>query len=284
MKIISWDIGINNLAYCILENTKILHWDKIDILEDIRQKENICQGLLKNGNACSKKSSFYKINDEDLREYYCGTHGKGLNKILSHEICQCLNKSQNTCKLKAQYYELLDNNEKKYYCNKHFYQCQNKDNIKKYITLENITFYQRSKFLFDKLIKLGPMILDIDEVVIENQPVHKNPIMKSIQMMLYSFYMLNNSDQRFNEIYLLNATQKMTVYKGPKIECNIKDKHERNKYLAKEYCKYLLQNENENENKENIGMLEYFNSYDKKDDLADTYLQGLYFMNTHYKS
>ena len=34
MKIASWDIGINNLAYCIMEDKNIIKWDVIDILED----------------------------------------------------------------------------------------------------------------------------------------------------------------------------------------------------------------------------------------------------------
>ena len=96
--------------------------------------------------------------------------------------------------------------------------------------------------------------------------------MKSIQILLYAYYSLNTKN-RINEIHLLNATQKMKVYDGPKIDCQIKDTHERNKYLAKEHCKYFLKDDNE--------MLAYYNSYDKKDDLADTYLQGIYFIKNH---
>ncbi len=271
MKIISWDIGINNLAYCIMEDYKIIKWDKIDILEDIRPQEYICEGLLKNNTNCNKKASYYinnSIDNTNNRIYYCKTHGKkveNLYKILKHELCECLNKNNKNCSYKASYYS--DN--KKFYCNKHKYLSETE--LKKYITADNISFFNRSQFLFQKLSNLND-ILDVDEVVIENQPVHKNPVMKSIQILLYAYYSLNTKN-RINEIHLLNATQKMKVYDGPKIDCQIKDTHERNKYLAKEHCKYFLKDDNE--------MLAYYNSYDKKDDLADTYLQGIYFIKKY---
>lgn len=269
MRLVSWDIGINNLAYCIMNDKEIVKWDKIDILEDIRQETHICQGVLKNGNPCTKNASFYQ-KKENGREYFCGTHGKKMNKIPKHELCHGVNKNGNSCKLKASYYLDKEEKEREYYCNKHIENLDEelKQKLKKYITVDNISFYDRSRMLYQKLGQLDE-ILDVDVVLIENQPVHKNPIMKSIQMLLYGYYLMHNA----NEIHLLNATQKMKVYDGPPIECQIKDTHERNKYLAKEYCKYFL--------KDNLEKLAYFNSYDKKDDLADTYLQGLYFINNH---
>lgn len=283
MKIISWDIGINNLAYCIMNNKNIIKWDKIDILDDIRSPEHNCQGFLKNNNPCTKKASYFNENN-NIRAYYCGTHcknQKNIKKILKHELCNDSLKNGNPCKNKAIYYYCTINNDNqeynRYLCQKHSTDYGD-DDLKKYITIENISFFERSQLLFDKLDKLcdcdqkDDNILDVEHVVIENQPVHKNPIMKSIQMMLYSFYMLRGKD-KIKEIHLVNATQKMKIYDGPKIECKIKDTHEKNKFLGKEYCKYFL--------KDNQEMLDYYNSYDKKDDLADTYLQGLYFYKNH---
>ena len=271
MKIISWNIGTNNLAYCIMDNKEILEWDKIDILEDIRVKKKLCEGTIKNGNICNKKASLYNIIDEN-RHYYCKMHGKkkeNINPILDHELCYGYNKNNKKCQNKAIVYEDVDNI-RKYYCKRH--QDQAVDQTKKYISINNISFFEKNQLLYGKLDKLNG-ILDVDEVIIENQPVYKNPIMKSIQMLLYGYYLINIQNHgRINKIYIPNATQKMTVYNGPKIDCHIKDTHEKNKYLAKEYCKYFL--------KDNQKMLDYFLSYDKKDDLADTYLQGLYFFNT----
>ena len=38
--------------------------------------------------------------------------------------------------------------------------------------------------------------LDVDKVVIENQPALKNPTMKSIQMMIYSYFLIEGYVKR----------------------------------------------------------------------------------------
>ena len=301
-KIISWDIGINNLAYCIMdiESKKILKWNIIDILESIRQIEYICEGILKSGSKCSNIASLYKI-DNSNKKYYCGMHCKkdGI-KICATTLCSSFNKNGKSCKSNAYYFVDTDPNSTTYYCEKHKKQSEglsglkelsalsglrepsalndNTIQFKKYITVDNISFFDRSRLLYEKLEEVNSRdnILDVDVIVIENQPVFKNPIMKSIQMLLYSYYLSENiiKTRRSSEIHLLNATQKMKVYTGPKIECAIKDVHERNKYLAKEYCKYMLKDDNE--------MLEYFNSFNKKDDLADTFLQAHAHINSAF--
>jgi len=256
MKLISWDIGINNLAYCLMENNDIIEWNVVDILADIRKKIYYCEKDMKNNVKCNKKASFY--NDSGK---YCGMHGKGMNKLLDHEECSINNKNGKKCSTIPQFY-----NEDGYYCNKHSKNIdQNK--LNRYITEKNVTFSDRAKYLY-KTLKNLDNILDIDIVLIENQPVFKNPIMKSLQMLLYGYYL-----ERNKEIILMNATQKLKVYNGPSIECNIKDVHEKNKYLGKEYCRYFLSINNNN------NMLSYFESFSKKDDLADTYLQALYYLS-----
>ena len=67
---------------------------------------------------------------------------------------------------------------------------------------------------------------ECENIVIENQPVLKNPTMKSIQIMLYSYFLIKNKNIKI--IKLLNASNKLKVYKGqiPDVEheniCKIK--------------------------------------------------------------
>lgn len=252
MNIISWDIGINNLAYCILNNKEeIMEWNVIDILKDIRKKTYKCEMMMKNGNICGKKASSTQDN-----KYYCGMHGKGYEKIVNNQECMEKNKNGKKCSGNAQYYK-----DDIYYCNKH---SKGKEGLNKYITEDNISFYDRCRLLYKTLDELEN-IRDVDKVLIENQPVFKNPIMKSLQMLIYGYYL-----KLGKEIFLINAKSKLKIYDGPKIECQIKDIHAKNKYLGKEYCRYYL--------KENQEKLEQFESAIKKDDLADTYLQGLYYL------
>ncbi len=270
MKLISWDIGINNLAYCLMEvdenkNWEIKDWKVIDLLEDLRENYS-CQGLLKNGKECRKKASVYEIYDEkNEKKYYCKTHQKQatepLQNLGKNKKCAGINKNKKSCQMKAEFAE-----NDIFYCKKH-----QPPNAKKVINPSNISFFEKSKLIPEKLDQLEN-ILDIDYVVIENQPSIKNPIMKSIQMIVYTYFLIKGIP-RINEILLKNATEKLKVYDGPKIESNIKDRHAKNKYLGIQYAKYFLKEKEEN--------LVYLESHKKSDDLADSFLQGLYFITKH---
>lgn len=160
-------------------------------------------------------------------------------------------------------------------------------------------------------------LLDVDGVVIENQPSLKNPKMKSIQMIVYSYFLmygkvLNINENKIKFIDFCNASNKLKVYKGPVISIeNLKKKKVKNnslitdfinkeekdeneeieikekksnklsygdkKKMAVEHVKYFLKENNDKEN------LEFFELHKKKDDLADSYLQGLYIISQKYK-
>ena len=75
------------------------------------------------------------------------------------------------------------------------------------------------------------------------------------------------------DIHMVNARNKLKVYKGPPVECKYKEKYKRNKYLSVEYTKNMILNEEEK-------FIELFTESKKKDDLADAYLQGIYFIDT----
>ena len=42
---------------------------------------------------------------------------------------------------------------------------------------------------------------------------------------------------------MINARNKLKVYKGPKIECDIKETYKRNKWLAVKYCEIMIKDE-----------------------------------------
>jgi hypothetical protein len=91
MIIISWDVGIIHLAYCILSFEKnddddqyhidILDWDNINLVEDDRI-ELICQGKKKakknvDADVCGKKASYYLTQSGEHKKSYigfCKTH------------------------------------------------------------------------------------------------------------------------------------------------------------------------------------------------------------------
>ena len=128
--------------------------------------------------------------------------------------------------------------------------------------------------LFDKLDELMTKIKDvnIDNVLIESQPCMKNPQMKTIQVMVYSYFTLKKHQMG-------NVEKIHLVFAGSK---NIADFHENKvlpeqpkpnmkpydirKWQSIEYTKlYILGNDD---------LTKYFNSYKKKDDLSDTFTQA----------
>ena len=77
---------------------------------------------------------------------------------------------------------------------------------------------------------------------------------------------------------MINARNKLKVYKGPDIitpyDNDKKNKYKQNKYLAIKYCKYMI----ENNEKIDKTFIELYDSSKKKDDLSDSYLQGIYYI------
>jgi len=203
MKILSWDVGIYNLSYCILEKNqenneiKIIDWDIVNLVDNDEMKKN-----------------------------------------------------------------------------------------------RNLIFENIPRKLHEK-----PQLLNVDIVIIENQPSLKNPQMKSIQMILYSYFLIlgkvigngENSINYIDKIDFCSASNKLKVYDGPEIILEEKPSKKKNdvseiiekpkkskvkyadkKRLAIEHTKYFLEN--------NEKYKDFFNNHKKKDDLADSFLQGLYYI------
>lgn len=108
------------------------------------------------------------------------------------------------------------------------------------------------------------MSKSITHVVIENQPAIKNPLMKSIQVAIYTYFHLQDM-----EVRLMNASNKLKVSKKPhpthpkaKLTYN-----ERKKLAISIAREYIVDDEY---------FSELFESNSKKDDLSDCYLQAIY--------
>ena len=153
------------------------------------------------------------------------------------------------------------------------------DGVKcKGIPLDKIT-----KVLYDKLYN-NFIDYDITKVLLENQPVLKNPVMKSIQMIIYGYfaYEKNIMGREIDNIKLINASNKLKLGKNLQDINNsedilkIKSKYTRNKKLAILYTNHFLKQRLIVEDYEKYN--DIFNNHKKKDDLADAFLQGLYFI------
>jgi len=125
--------------------------------------------------------------------------------------------------------------------------------------------------LVERLDAVPDLLESIDYVILENQPVYMNPKMKSVQMMLFTYFIMRGTTR----IKMFSPRRKLEVYNGPPVECHLKTKYAQTKFLGIAYCKYMIRNTFHGD---------FFNANKKKDDLADSFLQGVLFLQKETKS
>lgn len=123
----------------------------------------------------------------------------------------------------------------------------------------------------------------IDHVLVENQPALVNPIMKTIQVIIHTYFEYNKLFMKKEyDVHIINARSKLksakTIlesYNCPEITCKTapSNKYKWNKEASILYTKQFLEHKCLDEH------LDFFKTFKKKDDLADTLLQGLYFVH-----
>lgn len=79
MKVCAFDPGVINLSHCLTNENKIVLWGNHSILQD--RIESFCQGTLKNGNNCTKKSTF-----SNGQTNCCSVHSKKFEQMKKIKI------------------------------------------------------------------------------------------------------------------------------------------------------------------------------------------------------
>jgi len=261
-------------------------------------KEVLCN---KNATYCLEK----KYNGE--YRGICDTHYKKLDfKSLPtvsdkstcyyHELNNTSNNSTNNstsgkCKLKAHW--LFKDHFFIGLCKKHKKKYIEDNNVKSTDFLEAI---KAKKATLINLTNLGlalyskmdnkPELLNVDTVLLENQPVLINPTMKSVQMLLYSYFIMKGIKEKqisntkpINNIKCYQASKKTELIKylpeneqtliNNKIN-NLKGNYAKNKKAAIMITNYLIN--------ENPLWEDFYKNHKKKDDLADSLLMTLHYL------
>jgi len=298
--ILSWDIGIINLAYCIIEKNNneinIKQWNKINILEEesntyipkciCKKKNNIC---------CNKKAMYYSLDGEH-KIYYCGSHKNTYipKNILFNDITDNINCDYTTsvaCKKKAKF-QINNNN----YCLSHKTIIENR--LKKEIELKKIKKKSSTTFeiqylaerIYKKLDEI-PELLKVDKVLIENQVALKNPKMKTMSAFLYGYFIIRGivDKEKTNSIIPIvkfkSASNKLKINEDKTIETFKNTKQSKHKKITKdlaiEYTKVLLKENDENSKYIILNAnkwLDFLNTHKKQDDLSDCLLQGYHYL------
>ena len=264
MKILSIDVGIKNLALCLLEinnNTyKIIKWDVINLCGTIPT----CKQLIKkkNSNTTCNKNSKYTKNGI----YYCKSCAKKTNYIIpSNDLNSIHQKRIKIDKLKQianDYNVELPNKYKKQDLVDLL--CEMKE-IKCLDTIKQDSASEMS------LIKIGSSIRDnlndaeyltADKILIENQISPIANRMKTIQGMIAQFFIMNNKE----DIEFVSAINKLKYFIG-----NEKTTYNERKKISVDITKKIL-------TCDNSLWYEHLENSNKKDDLADCLLQGLWYI------
>lgn len=128
-----------------------------------------------------------------------------------------------------------------------------------------------------------PWMLDVDYVCIESQVI-KNTQMKCLSHIIQTYFLTRNSTSvqfsidgtsniappRGPTVHFVEAKSKFNVCSVP--EPKIQSRRLRNKRVAVLMAQKLLTDQND------VTTLKFLNSFDKKDDLSDSFVQGLYFL------
>lgn len=136
---------------------------------------------------------------------------------------------------------------------------------------DNLFTYGRNLYMF---LDNHPNVLTCDQYVIENQPALKNPKMKSMSMILYSYFIHHNK----SNLLFIQPKQKLKIADKEikEIISNSKNKYKTTKDLGIKSCEYILDKQVINKDE----FLEKFNQSKKKDDLSDSFLHAYV---TYYK-
>lgn len=182
-RIVAFDIGIKNLAWCCTDLTKtktiVLGWANENIITGSTAEQDIESDKC---SFCSHKASYWN------EKGYCVRHCPSLYPALRDLSGNLIKKipSMNIVKQIA----LKAGAEKKELKTKEkvleYLQTKFSMPIAKKINVKKIELEDLHDGLQKVVIKNSELFSSCDEILLENQPVFKNPVMKSIQMMLYA--------------------------------------------------------------------------------------------------
>jgi hypothetical protein len=275
MKVLSIDVGIKNLSFCLFEihspdqksnHLKVIKWDNIDLSEKTESK---CIEIDKNG-LCDKPAKFTKDG-----KCYCLKHSK------KHEFLQpttdlkpsYINKQkiQNLIDIADKYKIKYENPPKKTnlvalindFITNNCFTALAKTNACK---VDLVTIGRNIQTKFDEI--LCDHLSSIETIIIENQigPIANK--MKTIQGMISQYFIMKNNNI---QIEFISASNKLKDYL-PK-EKEEKLDYKQRKKLGIQTCLEIITTDFRFKDWET-----FFNKHQKKDDLSDCFLQGMWFI------
>lgn len=278
MLILSFDVGIKNLSFCITKYDKernhveIKEWGIINLLKD----------RIDNQKKCDKCTKFAKCKTKNGEYHFCQKHQK-LIKILKPFCLEKNDKKLDKCCIEKCKKKVKYTLNEKNICASHKVQLQKEYN--------DIYKLLKIKIVNCKTVPMNDILMKIikefnekyihfllaDKVLIELQPVLKGPKMKTISNHIYSYFLINgvcNESLNMNSVSYINASNKLKFFQeNDKLDLK---KYKNRKMIAIENTKIVLENFKQEK------FTKIFEESKKKDDLSDSLLQTLYYLEVNY--
>lgn len=199
---LTFDVGIKNLAYCLAKydpnkeictGLEIIDWGVLDV----SYKPVICKNIINIRKVCNKISIYYLLADGLVDNAI--SHSQKDNLI---GYCQtCANNLKNTNNLLHKKLFRISKN----------VSLANNFNIQIDRLLKKLENFTNGKLLYEyDYLDNVPIHATELEIYIENQPVFKNPIMKSISIAIFTFFALKKIQTKnfINSVNFISASDK----------------------------------------------------------------------------
>ena len=267
MHILSIDVGIGNLAMCLLNDTKeIIFWEVLNIgVDDVPQPNPVNKtkcSLCKNNSKYSKGEKHYCLKHAKETEFLIPTGDLLPSKISKMKLtelvdiieCHSIEDPQKDSapkkKTKQYYNDLL--------LSKLLVPDETRETNVKVSEVDMITISRIMTKKLTTLLESYPHIT-LDHVIIENQISPIATRMTTVQGMLTQYFIMKHPTVEIKYISAKNKLKEFDVEKD-----NYKDR----KKGSIDICKTILSET----------WCEFLSKHKKKDDLADCYLQGIWYI------
>lgn len=275
MKIASFDIGIKNMAYCVFDtcnNTlpNIVDWDVVNLTDD---EIHHCSSFMKNGQPCKNKAKY-----SNQQRFLCEKHTKSEDFIKSLSNIKKMKKNELVNFLTSHMTSGIDGLSKEQLLDKSLEIGEKK--LLKPIAKSNANYVDLVKIgqcIKEKFDKLACM-RHLDCVYIENQISPIASRMKTIQGMLSQYFIMKYDNIKIefcsssNKLKHMNKIFEKYGISGGENESSetATSKYRQHKKDAVYYCNKICD--------KRYNQWSHVLKTSKKDDLADCFLQGLYYI------